>query len=135
MPTLEELASRPVGQDQIDRAYAYCHGDERLLAQVSEFLSRDPKRGQMVKFLEELRAGTIAIKRQLRAREICQSLGISEPSNTELLIADRNALLEDELTELRRQISAGFKATNKKIENAPGVMTGAVVGALVGAVI
>lgn len=133
MPTLDELAAKPAGQDQIERANAYCEGDPELLRKVSEFVSKGGTRGQMVTFLEELRPANESLRRKRKALAICRSLGIETPTNTELLLADRNAILETELDELRKQMSAGFKATNQKIDKAPGVMTGAVVGALVGA--
>ena len=135
MPTIEELSAQPAGQDQIDRAKGYAEGDPGLLAQVTDFVAKGATRGQMVKFLEELRPASEALRRKRRALGICRSLGIVDPSNTELLLADRNAILEDELAVIRRQISSGFKATNKNIDDAPGVMTGAVVGALVGAAV
>lgn len=130
-----ELSALPAGQDQIDRANAYCDGDPELLGRVAKFVSQGVTRGQMVTFLEELRPANEALRRKRKALGLCRSLGIENPTNTELLLADRNSILEEELSELRRQMSAGFKATNKKIENAPGVMTGAVVGALVGVAI
>lgn len=133
MSILDVLASKPAGKDQIERANAYCEGDPELLGRVAEFLSKGATRGQMVTFLEELRPGCEALRRNRKALGICRSLGIEKPTNTELLLAYRNAILEDELSVLRRQMSAAFEATNKKIENAPGVVTGALVAVLVGA--
>jgi hypothetical protein len=103
MSTIEELAALPVGQDQIDRAHAYCCEDPDLLARVAEFLSHGVTRGQMVTFLEELRPANKALLRKRQALGFCRSVGIENPSNIELLLAQRNAILHEELSEVRKK--------------------------------
>lgn len=54
-PTLEQLAAQPAGNDQVERATAYCRGDSEKLARLARLLESKPTRGQMVELLEQLR--------------------------------------------------------------------------------
>lgn len=53
--TCQELAEQPAGDDQIQRAKAYCSGNSVLLARVASVMESGPNRGRMVELLEELR--------------------------------------------------------------------------------
>jgi hypothetical protein len=53
--TLSERAKAPAGVDQIDRANAYCKGNSELQVKLNGFLQTSPNRGQMVKFLDQVR--------------------------------------------------------------------------------
>ncbi len=131
MPSLEELASKAAGQDQIDRAKVYCAGDGELEAQLAAFIETKPTRGQMVIFLEQLGFQFQRAANRRNALAICESLGIENPTNSELLLAHKTVVLSDALLKNQRQTMAAFKKLGIQIDDAPGVLTGALVGAVV----
>lgn len=135
MSSLEELAAQPAGQDQIDRAKAYCSVDSALENQLAAFIETKPTRGQMVQFLEQLGFQFQRAANRKNALAVCESLGIENPTNSELLLAHKTNVLSTALVKNQRQTMAAFKKLGIQIDDAPGVLTGALVGAVVATVL
>ena len=94
--TLKELADRPVGVDQMNRAREICGHSELLNARLDEFLKTKPTRGQMVEFMSELRETGLKEAMEANISRICKSVGIEEPTGTDKLLALQIGLLQEQ---------------------------------------
>jgi hypothetical protein len=143
MPSLEELASLPAGQDQIDRAKVYCAGDSALEGQLAEFIEAKPTRGQMVQFLEQLASRFQESKNKDKALAVCATLGIEKPTGSGMLLALRLSVLEEAAIQNQRHTNEilkklGANLGNKTIKHSgffSNVLGGAFWGTVAGAVI
>jgi hypothetical protein len=135
--TPAELALKPAGEDQVNRARELCSGNETLENRLLTFLEHQPNRGQMVNFMEELRQAAASIKLDLTVAGICQSLGIENPTSTEKLLALQIGLLQEQTSALQlafRRLSNQANATLEE-NKSNGVITTLVGAAIFGAVI
>ncbi|WP_176043005.1 hypothetical protein [Burkholderia stabilis] len=94
-PVLSDLSLRPAGQDQIARAREICGSSATLNILVDDFLLGEPNRGEMLDFLEHLKA--IHNKEEVEAKilQICSLAGIENPTATDKLLAMQVGLLQD----------------------------------------
>jgi hypothetical protein len=95
-PTLVHLADQPAGVDQMSRARELCGKSETLHAKLDAFLHGKPSRGQMLEFLEELRATGAREQLDANIQRICESVGIGEPTGTDKLLAMQIGLLQEQ---------------------------------------
>ena len=126
--TLEELASKPAGADQIARARELCDGSLALTARMSKLMRTNPTRGRMLEFLEELNKLAKQAANEDEIRKICSAVGIQEPSAQDRLLAMQVGMLHEQ-NELLNQIAGGLGAIPK---DRPLSFTSAVGAAILG---
>ena len=135
--TPAELALKPAGEDQINRARELCDGNEMLEQRLQALLDTKPNRGQMVNFLEELRKITSSIKLDVTVAGICQSLGIENPTSTEKLLALQIGMLQEQTSSIQMALRRLSNQANSSLEESKsnGVITALVGAAVFGAVV
>lgn len=110
--SLAELASKPAGIDQIDRARALCGQSEQLSAKLETLLRTKPTRGQMLDFLEELNKSGKQKAFEEEISRICEAVGILEPSPQDKLIAIQVGMLREQ-NEMLQHIARGVGSIPK----------------------
>lgn len=126
--SLQELASKPAGPDQIARARELCDKSLALTARLSAFMRTNPTRGQMLDFLEELNKSAKQTAYEEGIKRICEAVGILEPSPQDRLMAMQVGMLREQ-NELLHHVATGVGAIPK---DKPLSFTGAVGAAIVG---
>jgi len=114
---LTELASKPAGLDQIDRARELCGQSAALNAKLDTFLSGKPTRGQMVEFMNELKETGLKEAMEANILRICKSVGIEQPTGTDKLLALQIGLLQEQneaLTILARRTGQVAEQTKQQ---------------------
>ncbi|WP_175011325.1 hypothetical protein [Burkholderia lata] len=94
-PALADLSIRPAGQDQIARAREICGSSATLNRLVDDFLLGEPNRGQMLDFLEHLKAVNNKEEVEAKILQICSLAGIESPTGTDKLLAMQVGLLQE----------------------------------------
>ncbi|WP_180727802.1 hypothetical protein [Paraburkholderia largidicola] len=95
-PDLKELAAKPAGIEQINRAREICGTSVSLNAKLDAFLNERPNRGQMVEFMNELKETGLKENMEANILRICKSVGIGEPTGTDKLLALQIGLLQEQ---------------------------------------
>ncbi|WP_157659507.1 hypothetical protein [Burkholderia ubonensis] len=132
--TLVTLAANPVGMDQINRARELCGRSDELNAKLDSFLNGRPNRGQMIDFIEELKATGLKEAMEANILSICRSVGIDEPTGTDKLLAMQIGLLQeqnDTLNQLAGLTSRVAAHTKKK----PAIFGPVLAAVLIGKVL
>lgn len=131
---ITELASKPAGEDQIARAQELCGDSNVLKAQLEIFLKASPSRGQMVQYMERLKTGGRAKELDSVVLSICQGLGISEPTNTERLLALQVGLLQEQSRAMQEVLT---KLSNQggQPANSGGSISGLLAGLVIGGIL
>lgn len=130
---LIELASKPAGQDQIDRARQYAAGDAKMLAEVDAMLATNPTRAQMLALLEKLRVGAADRKLDQAATAMCAALGNANPSTLEKLLAIQIHALHEQ-TELLARMTSQMRSDSKSAAGSGGAFNAILAGWIAGAV-
>ncbi|MGF6605073.1 hypothetical protein P3T23_009834 [Paraburkholderia sp. GAS448] len=93
---LTELARKPAGLDQINRARELCGNSAALNAKLDTFLDGKPTRGQMIEFLNDLKEHGLKEAMEANILRICKSVGIEEPTGADKLLALQIGLLQEQ---------------------------------------
>lgn len=113
MPTPQELAVKPAGDDQIKTARQLSEGCPELEAEVDAFMAKNPNRGEMIDFLGELRKQSESRRLELMVLRVCRSLGIEHPTSTEKLLALQTLAISEQTAKL----GLGLKNVRNSVEN------------------
>lgn len=142
MTDVAKLAAKPAGADQITRAREIAGSSLVLQAKLDEFLAGKPSRGEMIDFMESLKAGvnendpTEDGILEKKIMGICRSLGIENPTNTEKLLALQAGLLQEQNLVLSRGLDRPIVASPTSMgASSRGTLTSLVLGAVVGAAV
>jgi hypothetical protein len=118
MTTPQELAARPAGDDQVERAREIVEAYPNLQESLTSFVASRPTRGQMTDFLASLRAAVAGEQLKAKVETICRTAGIEQPSGAERLMAmqigllqEQNSILASGMTRALNQMRADAKTS------------------------
>lgn len=132
---LEQLAGKPVGEEQIARARELVGNSRALQQRLDEFLRASPTRGQMLEFLETLHKEAESVKLLERTDTICQAVGIQQPTGADRLMALQVGLIQEQNSLLKRGLNQMRADAKAKADSDDGLITSALGGLILGAVL
>ncbi|MDR6208176.1 hypothetical protein [Paraburkholderia graminis] len=123
--------------DQMTQARTLCGYNPFLLAELEEFLNRQPSRAQMYEFIEDLRNPTRQKARfDANILRVCKLVGIDEPTAAEKLLALQIGLQQEQNAALALIASRlGSHGTGSDSGQSQSVFGPLLTGMLLGAVI
>ncbi|GAB6849154.1 hypothetical protein [Paraburkholderia kururiensis] len=137
MTTQDTRSNDRATVDQMTQARAQCGSNPFLLAELEEFLSRQPSRAQMYDFIEDLRNPNRQKERfEANISRLCKLVGIEEPTPGEKLLALQIGLQQEQNATLALIASRlGSQKNGADSGQSPSVFGPLLTGALLGAVI